>query len=318
MTTATSNPQFEQLVQHIAPGSRLRRVWPLAGGISATMTAFALEHPDGRVQKLIVRQPGSAARQRNPQAAQAEFQILQLTHRLGLATQTPYYLDQAGTIFATPALVIDYIEGKPEFAPTNLATFAVQIATQLAKIHGIDGAQPALAGLPTQPSGFAENFGQRSNQDASIFAEARICTLVEAARPLPPHNAPVLLHGDFWPGNLLWQDEQLVAVIDWEDAKIGDPLIDFAISRLDMLTIFGRAAMTLFTQHYQALMAIDYSHLPYWDLYAALRLVRLADGNFAEWAAFFGPFGRQDITAQTLHEHYQFFVGQAFAQLARP
>ena len=37
-------------------------------------------------------------------------------------------------------------------------------------------------------------------------------------RPPPPVqvNRPVLLHGDFWPGNILWRDGRLVAVIDWE------------------------------------------------------------------------------------------------------
>ncbi len=65
------------------------------------------------------------------------------------------------------------------------------------------------------------------------------------------------------------------------------------------------------------MMAIDYSNLPYWDLYAALRLVRLAGADLADWAAFFLPFGRGDITEQTIREHYRYFVDQAFEKLAR-
>ncbi len=316
MKITTEHAQFTQIDQRIAPGSTVRQVWPLAGGISATMTAFALEHLDGRLQKLIVRRPGPGAIQHNPAAAQAEFQILQLTQRLGLATQTPYYLDTSGTIFDTPYLVIDYIEGQPTFAPDDPVDCAQQIATQLAQIHHIDGAQPELAALPRQPSGFSEIFGTRPSQVAPTLAEAQLRAIVTAAWPLAPRNAPVLLHGDFWPGNLLWREGKLVAVIDWEDAKIGDPLIDFAISRLDLLTIFGRTAMSAFTEQYQALLPIDYTDLPYWDLYAALRLVRLADANFADWATFFVPFGRTDITEQSLNDDYQFFVGQALASLA--
>jgi len=63
-----------------------------------------------------VRRPGAASLKRNPRAAEDEYKLLQLTQSLGLATQRPYYLDQAGAVFSTPCLVIEYIEGQPEFA----------------------------------------------------------------------------------------------------------------------------------------------------------------------------------------------------------
>jgi aminoglycoside phosphotransferase (APT) family kinase protein len=61
----------------------------------------------------------------------------------------------------------------------------------------------------------------------------------------------VLLHGDYWPGNVLWHDGKIVAVIDWEDARLGDPLIDLAMSRLDLVWICGIYAMHMFTEQYQ-------------------------------------------------------------------
>src|SRR5215207_3767771 len=102
--------KFKQLVQKIAPQSRLLRTWQLKGGISAEMTALEIERPDGQTSRMIVRRPGAATLKRNPQAAKDEFQLLQLTQSLGLATQTPYYLDRSGKIFSTPYLVIEYIE----------------------------------------------------------------------------------------------------------------------------------------------------------------------------------------------------------------
>ena len=65
----------------------------------------------------------------------------------------------------------------------------------------------------------------------------------------------MLLHGDFWPGNILWRYGQLVAVIDWEDAALGDPLADVANSRLEILWAFGIDAMQSFTHYYQSLTA---------------------------------------------------------------
>jgi aminoglycoside phosphotransferase (APT) family kinase protein len=307
----------ELLVQRLAPHSKLLRCWPLSGGMSATMTAFELVDPAGQTSKRILRQPSSATLKRNPTAAADEFKLLQRMHAEGLATPTPYFLDSSGEIFSTPSLVIDYIEGKPEFTPRHITDFARQLARQLARIHQVDGTHPTLAFLPKLGAGFVENLDNRPAIVDKSLAEGQIRDRLEAVWPLPPRNRPVLLHGDFWPGNILWQDDQLVAVIDWEDAKVGDPLFDLAISRLDLRWIVGSEAMQTFTREYQSQMTLDYTNLPYWDLYAALRFVRLAGAQLADWAAFFAPYGRPDITEQTIRHYYHGFVDQAFQRIDR-
>ncbi|MFN8492274.1 MAG: phosphotransferase [Caldilineaceae bacterium] len=304
--------KFAQLVQILAPQRKLLQVWSLTGGISATMTAFTFATAAGQTRKMIVRRPSPSTLQRNPQAAQDEFRLLQLAHRLGLATPTPYYVDSSGQLFDTPYLVIEYIEGKPEFTPVDVADYVLQAATQLAQIHSVDSTKVDLTFLPQQVASLSKHPPTLH----VTLAEGQIRKRLEEVWPLASRNAPVLLHGDFWPGNILWQAGKLVAVIDWEDATVGDPLLDLAISRLDMVCIFGVEAMQAFTQHYQARRDIDYTQLPDWDLYAALRFIRLAGDDLAAWAAFYPPFGRPDITEQTLRAHYQFFVAQAFEQLA--
>lgn len=315
MTLSPEDKKFVQLIQEFVPHSRLLRTWPLKGGICAEMTAFELEGTDGQIKRLILRRPGEAALKQNPHAVEDEFKLLQITHGLGLATPRPYYFDPSGHIFPRPYLVIEYIEGQPEFAPADLTGFTLQLATHLAKIHRVDGSRPGLSFLPQPVKGFTANFGQRSPSVDPTLDERRIRETLAAVWPLPQRNAPVLRHGDFWPGNILWRDDRLAAVIDWEDASLGDPLADLAISRLDLLWILGREAMDSFTHHYQSLIDIDYTNLSYWDLAAALRLVRLAGADLAGWAAFFPPFGRPDITEHTIRDHYHFFISQAFEKL---
>jgi aminoglycoside phosphotransferase (APT) family kinase protein len=122
--------------------------------------------------------------------------------------------------------------------------------------------------------------------------------VLEAAWPLAQRNPSVLLHGDYWPGNVLWRDGVLVGVIDWEDAGSGDPLSDVGNSRLEILWAFGIDAMRAFTEHYQALTSWDVTNLPYWDLCAALRLRR-----FPDWAA--------NAAVETMRERYRWFIAQA-------
>ncbi len=46
-----------------------------------------------------------------------------------------------------------------------------------------------------------------------------------AARTPPPRE-PALVHGDYHFGNMLFRDARVVAILDWEIAEIGQPLLD--------------------------------------------------------------------------------------------
>jgi aminoglycoside phosphotransferase (APT) family kinase protein len=304
MAASKEDNKFERVAQKIEPHSKLLRTWELKGGVSAQVTALEIERPGGRTQKMIVRRHGEVDLKHNPQIAADEFKLLQLLHSAGLATPRPYYLDQTGEIFSTPYLVIEYIEGKPEFAPTNLPDLLLQLATQLSRIHQVDCLHLDLSFLPELEQRYAEKLRERPAQVYESFDEGHIRDTLEAAWPIPQRNTPVLLHGDFWPGNILWRDGQLVAVLDWEDAALGDPLADLANSRLEILWAFGIDAMQRFTQQYRSMTTIDFTHLPYWDLCAALRPV----SQMAQW-------GLDDTTERTMRERHRWFIAQAFEKL---
>lgn len=305
MRGSKEDTKFEQVVQKLAPQSKLLRTWELKGGVSAQMTALEALRPDGHTQKMIVRRYGDIDLKHNPQVAANEFELLHLLHSVGLATPAPYHLDQSGEIFSTPYVVLEYIEGKPEFAPSNVSDLIFQLAAHLSRIHQVDGSKPDVSFLPQQEQRYAEKLrGRPANVDESLD-EGPIRDALEAVWPLPQRNTQVLLHGDFWPGNLLWRDGQLVAVIDWEDAAVGDPLADVANSRLEVLWAFGIEAMQRFTQQYEAMTTIDFTYLPYWDLCAALRPI----AQIAQW-------GLDDATEKTMREGHRWFVTQAFEKLS--
>jgi aminoglycoside phosphotransferase (APT) family kinase protein len=173
------------------------------------------------------------------------------------------------------------------------------------RIHQVDCAKLDVSFLPKQENRYAEMLRERpTNVDESVD-ERHIREFLEAVWPFPQHNTSVLLHGDFWPGNILWKDGQLVAVIDWEDAAVGDPLADVANSRLEILWAFGLDAMQSFTHQYTSMTTIDFTNLPYWDLCAALR----SAATFAEWAD-------DDSTQQTMRAGHRWFIAQACEKLS--
>jgi len=305
MPESTEDNKFEQVVHKIDPQSKLLRTWELKGGISVRVTVLEIERPDGHTQKMVVRQHGDVDLKHNPNIAADEFKLLQLLQSVGVAAPLPYHLDQSGDIFSTPYLVIAYIEGKTEFAPSNVPDFILQLATQLYRIHHVDCSHLDVSFLPQQEKRYAEKLKERpTNVDESVD-EGHIRDVLESVWPLPQQNPSVLLHGDFWPGNIVWKDTQLAAVIDWEDAALGDPLADVANGRREILWAFGIDAMRSFTHQYQALTTIDFTHLPYWDLCAALRTA----SQIAEWAT-------DDISKKTMREGHTWFITQAFEKLS--
>jgi aminoglycoside phosphotransferase (APT) family kinase protein len=297
--------RFAQVAQKIAPQGKLLHAWRLTGGVSAEVTALEIERPDRQTLTVIVRRHGPVDLKHNPQIAADEFKLLQILQAAGLATPAPYDLDQSGEIFPTPYLVIEYIAGKPPATPADPSDLLLQLAMHLSRIHTIDCTKWDLAFLPRQEEAYADMLREQPPHADESFDQARIRASLRSAWPLPQRNPSVLLHGDFWPGNTLWRNGQLVAVIDWEDAKLGDPLADLANSRLEMLWAFGVEAMHRFTDQYRSMRATDCTNLPYWDLYAALRHAP----KIATWEL-------DDVTEQAMRQNLAFFIGQAFNKLA--
>ncbi len=227
------------MVRRVAPGARLVRVWEPRGGVSAQVTAFEVEHACGRTEKLVVRRHGATDLKRNPNIAADEFRLLEVLQSCGVPAPRPRYLDAPGQ-----RLVVDYLDGAVDAAPAGHAEFLGPFTTVLAEIHRV-----AIA-------------------DLSFLPERRLTDV-----PVRRCNPPVLLHGDFWPGNVLWEDGRLVAVLDWEDAAIGDPLADVANARLELLWAGGAEAKEEFTRRYRSLVpGVDLTDLPHWDRWAGLRL----------------------------------------------
>lgn len=298
-----------RIVQRVWPGDALAHAEPLLGGISAEVLLLHVRHADGAAGRYLVRVHGEGDRKRNPDVALHEYSILQHVYAAGLPVAKPVHLDLSGEVYPLPYIVVGYIEGKTDFAPCHIPGFVQQYAALLARIHQVKGAPDFL----TNRAALAQRRIQHQPDELDDSVDeaglrAKLLTLF----PLRQVNATTLLHGDFWPGNLIWRDGRLVGVLDWEDVDVGDPLADLSIARLEMLWTCGQAAMHDFTRDYQQLMPhLDYSNLPAWDLFAALRPA----GHLDEWAMTWAGSGRPDMTAETLREAHRWFVAQALERL---
>jgi aminoglycoside phosphotransferase (APT) family kinase protein len=167
----------------------------------------------------------------------------------------------------------------------------------------------AAAGIPVPAPRHAEPGlivmeyveGECGKTAADPAALADVLRQIHRVEP-PPflRGSGVLLHGDFWPGNTLWRGSRVVAVLDWEDATLGDPLADVGNARLELLWSHGDDAKEEFTRAYGD---VDRAELAHWDLQADARLTPLL-----------GTFGLEGSVVAEMLAAREGFVAAARAQ----
>jgi aminoglycoside phosphotransferase (APT) family kinase protein len=251
---------------------RLVRMWPLTGAVSSKVSAIDAQGADGLRCTLVLRQYGSAILQAEPRIADTEYRLLKLLSAAGLPVPRPYLVDESGTIVPGSCLLMEYIDGQPVHHPGDLSSFTRQLAAALAAVHDCGITRVLVPFLPDVGDCALDELGRSQHAPDGVVPETDIRKALQAIWPPPQVSEPVVVHGDYWPGNVLWRDDRLVGVIDWEEAAFGDPLADLANIRLELVWHFGTAVMDMLTDEYlNRRPAVGAATLPAWDLRAALR-----------------------------------------------
>ncbi|MEI8281569.1 MAG: aminoglycoside phosphotransferase family protein [Armatimonadota bacterium] len=303
-------PLYDQILKDIAPNATLLRYWPLNGGISCETTGLEVEHPELGTQKLVVRHVGEWSFEHYPESAKNEFNLLVHLDGQGIPVPKARHFDLSCSLLPRPFLVLDYVDGSPDLTATNVIFRATDMAVQLAKIHQLDVKHPVFSFMKPSPVNLRPLTGE-PNED---LQETKIRKVLTEWLPRVKENEYRFRHGDYWPGNMLWKNNKLAAVIDWEETSIGDPLFDVAIARLDILWAYGLFAMDAFTQHYfLSIPEVDPTFLPFWDLRVSLRPIQ----NIGTWATSFPVLDRPDVTEDLMAQRHRWFVDEAMLRLER-
>ncbi|MBX7131528.1 MAG: phosphotransferase [Fimbriimonadaceae bacterium] len=285
----------EALASEWAPGSRVQQTRRLRGGISAQMFALDLALADGARTTVVARFPNPELVRYFSDPVQQEFLTLSRVTEAGIPAPKPLAANHE-------LLLLEYLSGTSTAAPQDVESFVDQMAEVLATIHDTDLGSGQFDFLLETRFAFRPP-GRTPNLDL------RESDVIEAAVSRAPRTPwrPVLRHGDFWPGNLLWTDGQLTGVVDWENALRGPALADLSITRLDIRWVLGRRAAERFTDRYLKMRPLDLTDLTYWDLRAALRPME----NLEEWAGAYAALGRPDVTYEHMRDVLLEFIDEA-------
>ena len=136
-------------------------------------------------------------------------------------------------VIGAPFFVMEFIEGDviTDRVPPGAERRAVSesLVDALVELHALDWSAAGLGHLG-RPSGYLERQLRRFG-DAWEHNKTREVPAVESvgawlADNMPVSRAPTLVHGDFRLGNAVVRGSEVVAILDWEMATIGDPLAD--------------------------------------------------------------------------------------------
>lgn len=140
-------------------------------------------------------------------------------------TGAPFYLTEwcPGTVLGNAAIGETLSAGVRE-------TVAVSTATVLGRLHCVDPAEVGLADYARPGNYLARQLSRWRRQiHASTLPDLRLADEVHdllLAR-VPDYPQTRIVHGDYRPGNAMYADSgEVLAVLDWELATLGDPLAD--------------------------------------------------------------------------------------------
>ena len=242
----SQNDRFARAVARFAPGATMLDHRPLDGGVSAEVHGLTVRTAAGDEQRFVLRRHQSS--EWKPHAANAtltEHRLLAALHHVGLTVPKPLSVDESGDLFGSPYFVLEFVEGSTELTDAAFLEAMTPIAEFLARLHALDSNLAALPDLPAREDPVQNLPKYLPATDLGDAVRARLAAHPDFAGP---RAKPAITHGDYWPGNLLWRDGRLVAVIDWEDAALGDPMCDVACARVELLCAHGQPAMDRFTK----------------------------------------------------------------------
>jgi aminoglycoside phosphotransferase (APT) family kinase protein len=228
-----------------------------------------------------------------------EFDLLTALAPSGLPVPRVLWFDETGEHFERPSMIVEMHPGRAHRGvlgradPMGLGddgrlALARQLCELLAGVHRLD---PAAIGidrvLPRSDRSPAEDqleiwSEQLGREELEPQPALRLVAMWLADHLPDPPERTVLVHGDFRPGNVLVDGGAATVLLDWELARIGDPLDDLGWYTTGMYRrehfIPGAWELPDFLRHYRALTGtvVDPEALRFWEIMAGFRLVVMA------------------------------------------
>lgn len=262
------------VLNQVVPDSELVSVTVAPGSFSNYTHILTVRLRDGHMDKMVIRRYKVFGSYDRGEKACREFRTFELLNRHKVPAPAVLYLDETGEVMEMPGIVTRFVEGNLVLeAPADPLDWAGKLAGTLATIHAIPCGEDA------------QKFLLKGNSEATWFLNSEsppgyiqaypggeeVWQILKNSFPTIERTPPVLLHLDYWSGNILWRENEISAVIDWEEAACGDPAVDVGYAFMNIVLMGLPEAADEFLRVYEAQTGRVLRNLGFWQLAAAVR-----------------------------------------------
>lgn len=297
----------------VSAGTRLGiRQFP--AGFSNLTYLVTMEHAHGR-RALVLRRPPRGVKAGIAHDMAREHGILTVLHARGIPVPMPLARCDDAAVIGAPFYLMEQVDGvilrgappssltdDAATMPGTLAALSQTFVQTLAQLHAVDISTEPLASLG-RPEGYVQRqvqgwtkrwIASRTDDVAELDA---VATWLEANRP--PDRGTTLVHNDFKLDNLVLEPDlsRVRAILDWEMATIGDPLMDLGTSLaywveagdapifhalgLGITALPGNVTRAELVQAYGAHRDVDVSDAPFYYAFGLFKVAVIAQQIYA-------------------------------------
>jgi aminoglycoside phosphotransferase (APT) family kinase protein len=318
MTTAPLQQYLDEALGDCVPIT----VTPMAGGGSCEV--FALERGPSR---WVLRRSPRHASSATAHDVLREFRILDAIKDEPVSIARPIVSCDDAEVFGAPFYVMERIDGRPTLhsvpdgwaaAPETHGRALEELVDALVAIHAVNwrtcGLRDMAPGAGYLSRQLTRWLGQLDSYGGRDLPAARqISDWLDAYRPTDGPSA--LCHGDYKLDNVLFAPDpppRLLAVVDWEMAAIGDPLVDLAWALIfhpgpegtmrlgmakeptfDVAHLPDRATLV---NRYATRSGRDTSTIGWYDVFARWKLAIVLEGSYAKFL--------RGLSDKPIHEYF--------------
>jgi aminoglycoside phosphotransferase (APT) family kinase protein len=191
-------------------------------------------------QELVLRRPPFGASVKSGHDMEREYAVLKALKPVYAKVPNPVLYCGDTSVIGSPFYIMERVRGvilrnqspgEITLYPSAMQNLSEKLIDNLATIHAIDINKPELAALG-KPEGYVqrqvEGWSKRylSSQTDTIPGMDSVAAWLAANRP--PEQYTSLIHNDYKYDNVVFDSDlyQILAVLDWEMATLGDPLMD--------------------------------------------------------------------------------------------